>query len=65
MVITVDPMHDETWRQRILAGRTDELPNLEAAIENALKRTRARLARAWPGLYDYEIGHRLSAAKNA
>jgi uncharacterized protein YndB with AHSA1/START domain len=32
VVMTVDPMHDETWTQRILAGRSNELNNLEAAI---------------------------------
>lgn len=32
VVTTVDPMHDETWTQRILAGRNNELDNLEAAI---------------------------------
>jgi uncharacterized protein YndB with AHSA1/START domain len=32
VVMTVDPMHDETWTQRILAGRNNELDNLEAAI---------------------------------
>jgi uncharacterized protein YndB with AHSA1/START domain len=32
VVMTVDPMHDETWTQRILAGRSNELDNLEAAI---------------------------------
>jgi uncharacterized protein YndB with AHSA1/START domain len=31
-MMTVDPMHDETWTQRILAGRSNELDNLEAAI---------------------------------
>jgi hypothetical protein len=25
-------MHDETWTQRMLAGRSNELDNLEAAI---------------------------------
>lgn len=30
--MTVDPMHDETWTQRILAGRGNELDNLQAAI---------------------------------
>jgi hypothetical protein len=30
--MTVDPMHDETWTQRILAGRNNELDNLQAAI---------------------------------
>jgi uncharacterized protein YndB with AHSA1/START domain len=33
VVMTVDPMHDETWTQRILAGRNNELDNLERAIE--------------------------------
>ena len=28
----VDPMHDETWTQRLLAGRRNELDNLERAI---------------------------------
>jgi hypothetical protein len=28
----VDPMHDETWTQRILVGRNNELDNLRAAI---------------------------------
>jgi uncharacterized protein YndB with AHSA1/START domain len=33
VVMTVDPMHDETWTQRILAGRNNELDNLERASE--------------------------------
>jgi hypothetical protein len=32
VVMTVDPMHDDTWTQRILAGRNNELDNLQAAI---------------------------------
>ena len=32
VVMTVDPMHDETWTQRMVAGRTNELDNLEAAV---------------------------------
>jgi hypothetical protein len=32
VVMTVDPMHGETWTQRILAGRKNELDNLQAAI---------------------------------
>jgi uncharacterized protein YndB with AHSA1/START domain len=32
VVMTVDPMHDETWSERILAGRNNELENLEGAI---------------------------------
>jgi hypothetical protein len=30
--MTVDPMHDETCTRRILAGRSNELDNLEAVI---------------------------------
>jgi uncharacterized protein YndB with AHSA1/START domain len=32
VVMTVDPMHDETWTERILAGRHNELENLQVAI---------------------------------
>jgi uncharacterized protein YndB with AHSA1/START domain len=32
VAMTVDPMHDQTWTERILAGRNNELDNLEAAI---------------------------------
>jgi uncharacterized protein YndB with AHSA1/START domain len=32
VVMSVDPMHDETWTQRILAGRSNELDNLQEAI---------------------------------
>jgi uncharacterized protein YndB with AHSA1/START domain len=32
VLMTVDPMHDDTWTERILAGRNNELENLEAAI---------------------------------
>lgn len=32
VVMTVDPMHDATWTERILAGRTNELDNLQTAI---------------------------------
>jgi uncharacterized protein YndB with AHSA1/START domain len=32
VTMTVDPMHDETWTERVLAGRNNELDNLEAAI---------------------------------
>lgn len=32
VAMTIEPMHDETWTQRILAGRNNELDNLEAAI---------------------------------
>ncbi|WP_433438190.1 hypothetical protein [Nonomuraea sp. CA-141351] len=32
VVMTVDPLHDETWTQQHRAHRGDELDNLEAAI---------------------------------
>jgi hypothetical protein len=33
VTMTVDPMHDETWTERMLAGRRNELDNLQAAID--------------------------------
>lgn len=38
VVMTVDPMHDEVWTQRLVAGRENELDNLGKVIE----RKRAR-----------------------
>lgn len=32
VVMTVDPMHDETWTERLLAGRSNELDNLAAVL---------------------------------
>jgi hypothetical protein len=32
VAMTVDPMHDETWTERILAGRNNELDNLQSAV---------------------------------
>jgi uncharacterized protein YndB with AHSA1/START domain len=32
VVMTVDPMHDETWTARMLAGRANELDNLAAVV---------------------------------
>jgi uncharacterized protein YndB with AHSA1/START domain len=32
VLMTVDPMHDEIWTERILAGRNNELDNLQSAI---------------------------------
>jgi len=32
VVMTVDPLHDETWTQQHRAHRGNELDNLEAAI---------------------------------
>jgi hypothetical protein len=31
-VMTVDPMHDDDWTQRLVAGRTNELDNLAAVL---------------------------------
>lgn len=33
VVMTVDPMHDEVWTQRLVAGRENELDNLGKVIE--------------------------------
>jgi uncharacterized protein YndB with AHSA1/START domain len=33
VVMTVEPLHDEEWTQRLLAGRENELANLAALIE--------------------------------
>jgi uncharacterized protein YndB with AHSA1/START domain len=33
VVMTVDPMHDEVWTQRLTAGRENELDNLAKVIE--------------------------------
>jgi uncharacterized protein YndB with AHSA1/START domain len=32
VVVTVEPLHDEVWTERLLAGRNNELDNLAAAI---------------------------------
>ena len=32
VVMTIDPMHDEEWTQRLVAGRENELDNLAAVI---------------------------------
>ncbi|MGH3178825.1 MAG: hypothetical protein ACRDPF_33735 [Streptosporangiaceae bacterium] len=32
VVLTVDPLHDETWTRQHRAHRGDELDNLDAAI---------------------------------
>jgi uncharacterized protein YndB with AHSA1/START domain len=32
VVMTVHPMHDEEWTQRLVAGREDELANLERLL---------------------------------
>jgi uncharacterized protein YndB with AHSA1/START domain len=36
VVITVDPLHDETWTQEYRAHRADELGNLAAAIKRRI-----------------------------
>lgn len=33
VTMTVDPMHDEVWTGRLLAGRSNELDNLAAAVD--------------------------------
>jgi uncharacterized protein YndB with AHSA1/START domain len=33
VVMTVEPLHDEVWTERMLAGRRNELDNLAALIE--------------------------------
>ena len=33
VTMTVEPMHDEEWTQRLLAGRANELDNLAALLE--------------------------------
>ena len=37
VVMTVDPVHDETWTQEYRAHRGNELDNLEAAIRRRTK----------------------------
>jgi uncharacterized protein YndB with AHSA1/START domain len=32
VVMTVEPLHDEAWTARLLAGRANELDNLEAVV---------------------------------
>jgi uncharacterized protein YndB with AHSA1/START domain len=32
VVMSIDPMHDEIWTERIVAGRNNELDNLEVAV---------------------------------
>jgi uncharacterized protein YndB with AHSA1/START domain len=32
VIMTVEPLHDEVWTERIVAGRNNELDNLSAAI---------------------------------
>jgi hypothetical protein len=33
VVMTVDPMHDELWTQRLVMGRENELDNLAKVID--------------------------------
>ncbi len=33
VVMSMEPMHDEDWTQRLIAGRTNELDNLAKLIE--------------------------------
>jgi uncharacterized protein YndB with AHSA1/START domain len=38
VVMTVEPLHDATWTERLLAGRENELDNLAAAIDRRRRR---------------------------
>jgi uncharacterized protein YndB with AHSA1/START domain len=38
MIVTLDPMHDETWTQRMVAGWESELGRLERVIAARAKR---------------------------
>jgi uncharacterized protein YndB with AHSA1/START domain len=42
VVMTVDPLHDETWTQGYRAHRRNELGNLEAAIRGGYGRDRSQ-----------------------
>jgi len=33
VVMTLDPLHDEVWTERLLAGRANELDNLAAVVD--------------------------------
>jgi hypothetical protein len=33
VTMTVEPMHDQVWTERLLAGRTNELDNLARVVE--------------------------------
>jgi hypothetical protein len=33
VVMTVEPLHDEVWTQRLVMGRENELANLSKVIE--------------------------------
>jgi hypothetical protein len=33
VTMTVEPMHDQVWTERLLAGRTNELDNLARIVE--------------------------------
>jgi uncharacterized protein YndB with AHSA1/START domain len=35
VVMTIEPMHDEVWTQRLVAGRENELDNLAAVVNRA------------------------------
>ena len=42
VTMTVDPLHDEVWTERLLAGRGNELDNLGRVIERRRAGERAR-----------------------
>ena len=35
VVMTMEPMHDDEWTQRLVAGRANELDNLEGVLDQA------------------------------
>jgi hypothetical protein len=35
VVMTIEPMHDDVWTDRLVAGRTNELDNLARLIGGA------------------------------
>ena len=35
VVVTIEPMHDEVWTQRLVAGRENELDNLAGVVSRA------------------------------
>ena len=38
----VDPLHDQEWTERIVAGRTNELDNLERLLTAHMREERLR-----------------------
>lgn len=40
VVMTIEPLHDDVWTQRLIAGRTNELVNLERVTRELERRRR-------------------------